>query len=295
MVPVVYSLPLDASLEQGETLATRGIGQEVAWPEAVRQSKTRSAGGWLRYRWSALLRGVGRRIYPFGVAVVCVLVPRRRWYGVLFRVSGWLAWAVRCVRPERDRTLHARILDQLLILMTLRGGGFPIPVRSVGKDLLEELAGEAIRKQGVVFCSGHLPLVRLFLKEIVECRRFRLVAISAAPESEDGAVVIPGGEEMLPLMVPDGRALIRARSVLRSGGALAALLDGSMCQPPISTNVMQVVRRVGARILMGTCELEKDGTILLRFLNPPAPKCETDAGIEENARFLSEQIQKVVG
>lgn len=240
-----------------------------------------------------MLREVGRRIYPSGVAMVDALVPRRRWYAILFWVSGWLARLVRCVRPGRDKMLQARILDQLLILMTLKGGEFPIPIRTAGEGLLDEVAQDLVPSCGIVLCSGHLPLVRVGISSIMEGWQLRMVAIAAEPEREN-AIVVPGKSERVRAISPDASVLIKGRRALQSGESLLVLADQSMCQPPISQNIMYLVRRVGTQLVMATTELERDGTVLVQFLRPPDGRCETDAGIEANVRFLSGHIQQVL-
>lgn len=266
----------------------------MVWPEAARQSKSKKVVSWFRHRLSLFLRGVRRPIYASGVAVVYALVPRRWWYVALFRVSGWLAWLVRCVRPGHDKTLQARILDPLMMLMTLKGGEFPILIRTEGDELLDELSQDPTHSRGVVFCSGHLPLVRVGASEIMERGQFRIVAMIREPEREH-ATVVPGKSELVRAIFPDSYVLLRGSRLLKSGESLLVLPDWSMGGPAISPNIMHLVRRVGTQLVIVVSELERDGTVFVRFVRPPDPRCKTDAGIEANVRFLSRQIRQVLG
>jgi hypothetical protein len=118
------------------------------------------------------------------------------------------------------------------------------------------------------------------------------VALAGQP-GHDNAIAIWGLRERLPALRTQPNVLLRARTVLRSGGSVALLLDADR-GAPLSPNILRLAGRLGARVVFWWTELECDGTIHVTFAQPPDPSCRTEAGIAANLAALAGQTRRIM-
>jgi hypothetical protein len=234
------------------------------------------------------LLAIDDSLVPAASHALGALTPASLWYRAAFRLSRSLAPVAR-LRRERaaDQQLHdARILNRMLSLLTRSGRPFPIPWRAVGAELLDEPGG-------VVLCSAHVPLIKVGLRAAMELGHAPTLALAGQP-GPDGAIAIWGLAERLPAVRTRHRlVLLRARTVLRSGGCVALLLD-AMRGAPLSPNILRLAGRTGARALFFFTELERNGTITVTFRRPPDPLCQSDSGIAANIAVLEAECARIL-
>jgi hypothetical protein len=80
--------------------------------------------------------------------------------------------------------------------------------------------------------------------------------------------------------------------LLRRGGSVFVLVDR---KPGVySENIFRFAGRVGARVLYCFSELQRDGTIVARFVSPPDPYCKSAESIRENVSALDANIKIIL-
>ena len=222
---------------------------------------------------------------------VILLFPPERWYGIAFRLSHILAAMTEKLRPHvHDPSLEARLLSRFLDSLSVPGKLFPIPVRVEGGELLMEVAKQP---GGFVLCSAHLPLV----KPIITKARRMLgegypIGVAAKYVRADGTILV-WGDNPIAGVTADGTMLIRTRSLLRRNGCLMLLVDKEQGEA-IPTSIFRFIGKMKSRILATFSYLQKDGTVLIRFVEPPAPECRNEEEVQANLDFIARSVEEIV-
>ncbi len=254
-----------------------------------------SAGsGLLRTLHKAVI-GVRRRITYYiirgGSLAVMLFFPPERWYGIAFRLSHVLAAVSAKVRPHvHDPSLEARLLSRFLDSLSVPQKDFPIPVRVEGGELLMEVSRQP---GGFVLCSAHLPLV----KPIITKARQMLgegyaIGVAAKYVRPDGTILI-WGDRPVAGITADGTMLIRTRSLLKRNGCLMLLVDKEQGEA-IPTSIFRFIGKMKSRTLATFSYLQPDGTILIRFVEPPAPECRNEEEVQANLNFIARNVQEIL-
>lgn len=179
------------------------------------------------------------------------------------------------------------MLDRLLEGMTRYGGQFPIPIRIQGCAQL--FIGDA--QPGTVYCSAHIPLVRVGVGVIMEKVAPNLIAIAAEPDLGE-AVALWGKAEGLPAIRKDISVLVKVRTLLRSGKSIVVLADRSEGSA-VSDRVMRLVQHLGGKVVFMLTRLNAEGVVDVELFEPPDAACSSEEGILRNVELLFQQVQQI--
>jgi hypothetical protein len=241
---------------------------------------------------SRLLVATSHVCIPAAAFLISWLVPAACWYRVSLVLSSAMARAGG-VRgnggPWNNSILHAQLLARLLSLLTRAGRPFPIRTTATGLNVLSE----SRNPNGVVLCSVHLPLTRVAVKTIINSGYPLKAALAADPRPEE-SIRIPGSADRLAALKVLPVGLVKARTALRNGGWIAALIDSGDSDVRYCRNLLRFTARVGARAVFFFSELQADGCIEVRFVCPPDPWCSTESGIERNIEALNGEVQQIL-
>lgn len=237
-------------------------------------------------------------------AALAIAVPRRLWYRAAFLISGLqvkiirpFAWAGlysyrRELRPwaVRKALIRARVLHRCLGSLHRFGRPFPIPVTVRGAELIRE----AQARGGLVVCSRHMHFDILQPRGLMELGiPCRVVVVASESGIRDGVMPLWGVPEGMPALASNAKTLLKARTVLREGGIVAVLLDTGAGRAA-NLNILRLVRRLRAEILLATVELEPDGEILVDVFHAPDPFCRTEESIESNVVELTARTERIL-
>ncbi len=226
--------------------------------------------------------------------LIAHLLPRRYWYRAALALARFLTRAAGRFAPKGQNvnaaSLTPRLLHRFLDLLSVHDAFFPIPLRVEGKQILDEYAAEP---GGFVCCSAHIPFVKLFLplarKAIGEDRPGRVIAREPVGNNEVSA----WGDKHWQAIRTDHAALLHTRSLLRRNGCLLLAVDKEQGEY-ISSNIFRFAGKMKSRILMWFTQLQPDGTILLRIVLPPGPRCLNEEEIRANLDFVAENVRRIL-
>lgn len=243
------------------------------------------------------LREISQRYFFLVTRLIAFVFPPRHWYRALFAVCRLQHHLLRPLLllppyrgdPKRRVGLTWLVESSLLHLLSL-GRPFPIPMRQRGLQWIREARTSP---KGVVLCSVHLPFARIILRLLVESGLPPTAVVAHETAIVDGEFPVWGTTEKLPGLVSDRDVLLKARTILRKGGFVAALIDSNLGNQP-NRNVFRLIRSVGARLVFFVTELQPDGTILIDILQPPDPFCESDESVLSNIAFMQERVDRVL-
>ncbi len=237
---------------------------------------------------------LSRTILPAIARVLTILFPPSMWYRTALLISGILALALWLrgglgLKPHRFE--QAILLNRLLAFLTRAGRPFPVPWR-MGAEAREAMDAAASSGRGVVLCSGHLPLIKIGVRALMESGHTPTAAIAAEP-GPDGQIPIWGLAERLPTFKVQPDVLLRTRTLLRRGGSVLLLVD--TIAGDYSPNIFRLARATGASVVFFTTELEGDGCVEVRVFQAPYPGCGNQAEIAGNLGALDRQIKRISG
>jgi hypothetical protein len=184
---------------------------------------------------------------------------------------------------------EAILLDNWLQELTF-SGAYPIPWRAVRVDGLE--SGDPMK--GVLYCWTHLPLFSMPLHASIEMG-YPTPLIVADPGNifEDNEFMVPGQTVRARAIPATLHVLMRIRTILQEGGAVACLADAEL-GGPISSNVLRIAGQTGARVVFQWAERQPDGVIDVYFINAPRPLNESEEDIEANLEFLRVENRRIL-
>ncbi len=236
---------------------------------------------------------LSRTILPAIARVLTNTLPTRYWYNSALIVS-YLVAGVLCVgrwatKPHRFE--QAILLNRLLAFQTRSRRKYPVPWRWSG-DSEEVVNGATAHRHGVVYCSAHLPLIKVAVRALMETGRTPTVALAAEP-GPDQSIPIWGLTERLPVLRVQPDVLLKTRTVLRAGGAIVLLVD--TVQGKYSPNIFRLAAALRARVVFFTAELEQSGCVAVRFFPAPWQACKDTAEISANLHALNREIARISG
>lgn len=183
--------------------------------------------------------------------------------------------------------------DHWLREMTFHGG-FPIPWRLHGRDVLDRYAVPG----PVLYSTLHLPLVDVPLRVSMELPYPTPVPIADPGRIVDGnGYVVPGMAKRIPALPASGHALARMRTVLQNGTSVVCLAD-SQFGGELFTNPMRLTGRLHVPVVFVWAELASDDVVEAHFELAPHPYCETDEAIASNLsrlRQINDRILESLG
>jgi hypothetical protein len=238
---------------------------------------------------------LSRIILPAIARLLVTFLPASTWYRCAWLASGVLASLLRWrfgggeLKPHRFE--QAILLNRLLAFLTRAGQPFPVPWR-MEPETRGLMNAATLSGRGVVFCSAHLPLVKVGVRALMESGRTPTAAIAAEP-GVDGRIPIWGLAERLPAFKVKPDVLLRTRTVLRGGGSVLLLVD--TIRGDYSPNIFRLAGVTGATVLFFTTELEGDGCVLVSVFPAPFSACANRAEITGNVLALDREIKRISG
>jgi hypothetical protein len=215
------------------------------------------------------------------VRLVARVLPRKSWYRAALNASRLQGLVTGMLGGNRALT-EAVMLDNWLWELT-NYGPYPIPWTLEGNKVIE-----AEPERATIFCGVHEPLAEFPLRPYLE-RGYRTPVVVAHPGRivKDSQMMVAGLEQRITAIPVDRYVLGRARRLLQQGATVVCLADEQL-GAPLSPLIFRLTRLMGARMVFPQAKLGADGTIHVKFIDPPRPYCETDEAIEENMAFLRE-------
>jgi len=184
---------------------------------------------------------------------------------------------------------EAMMLDHWVRELSYRGG-FPIPWRLHGRDVLDKYNG----LRPALLYSLHAPLCEMPLRVLME-----LGYPVPTPLADPGRIVdqdkllVPGMETRIPSLPATDSPLVRARTLLRRGQGVACLADRSF-GGSLYANPMRLAARLKVPVIFSWAELGPDGVVDVTFQALPYPLCETEKAIAQNLIFLGEMRDRLL-
>jgi hypothetical protein len=185
---------------------------------------------------------------------------------------------------------EAVVLDSWLRELTFLGA-YPIPWRLVKGDGI----GSGDPQRGILYCWTHMPLSSMPLHAWIE------MGYEPPPVVADPGHIFGESEFMVPGQTKRARAistsqhvLMRIRTVLREGGAVACFADAEL-GGPMSSYALRIARQAGARVVFQWADLRPDGVIDIYIINAPRPLNESEEDIEVNMEFLRVENRRILG
>jgi hypothetical protein len=218
------------------------------------------------------------------------LLPESEWYQATFRITRFMAFISKPFshgEPYRAEWMLYFWLKHLIE----SNRPFPIPTRAVGVEAILEARANS---SGFVMVSVHMPLAHLALRSLVEMGFPPDAVLANKAALRDGKFPVGGRAEGVPgLAAGSGMVLVKARSILRRGGSVAALIDVEL-GTPLDPSILRLVGAMGARLLFALTEVQKNGEVLTRFYIPPDPFCRTTDGVKSNIAFLKAKVLELL-
>lgn len=227
-------------------------------------------------------------VFTFGIAwAVRVLVPTGHWYRTAFLVSEMLGPATRYLRRHEwnGPLSQAVFVNRVLAFLTRSGRAFPIPWEAEGLETVRRFRAQG-GSRGVIFCSAHLPLIKVGCRALMDSGIYLDGAIAANPTVTD-SVAVWGRTERMPAIQANWMALVRTRTLLRQGKAVFLLVDdrpGGALHPAI----FRMASRLNCELFLFSVDLGPTGTVLVRFFQA--------AGNSEEAATtaLRDEVNRIV-
>lgn len=225
------------------------------------------------------LRISNANAYRLGASLLVHMLPARMWYRASLYITRIQIGLIRPFAPlglypyrrdiapwgMRKRVIAARMMDRWLKNLWAYHRPFAVPLRVRGTEAILELSRKG---PGLLFCATHCFLAETALRGVVETGVADLTLITSESRFRDGCPVC-GMDRVLPTIYSDEKVLLKARSILRRGGSVIALIDRSV-GGSIGANILRLARVVGSPAVLGIPELLPNGDILLEYFIQPS-------------------------
>jgi len=158
------------------------------------------------------------------------------------------------------------MLEQALTGMAASRPGFKVPIEAEGMEVVSQLHD---RGEPIILCTGHFALTRAAFCLLEPGRRPVLIADYNDEMYERNWTLM----EPLQVLRSGVDVLARALSLLKSGHLLISFVDYRIDYSPdgltcISPNIFRLAEKAGATVFFFVPQLERDGTIKVRFHQP---------------------------
>ena len=217
--------------------------------------------------------------------LIVFFLPADKWYKASFKVYLFTQYAKKFKRKENAFQIkRAYILNQMLSLLTRTGVPFHIPYEFKSNNIKNE--------NGILFCSTHMPLVKVAIKAMVE-NNYTIDSIIALRPTKKMKVSIWGMNDGVPALKADNNVLLKARTLLSKKAHIALMVDDSSTNN-YSGNSMKLCPLTGSIAVFIFAILKKNGTISTWIEPAPFPNCTTDREIEENIAYLKHKTNQIL-
>jgi hypothetical protein len=208
-----------------------------------------------------------------GATVANVTAPDQS-YRILWRILSMLFpilnaayTAANLSRRTRWRgEWRALMLEQALTAMAAARPGLKVPIEAEGMEVVSQLLD---RGERVILCTGHFALTRAAFGLLEPHRRAVLIADYNEEMYERNWSL----KEPLQVLRSGVDVLARALPLLQSGHLLISFVDYRIDYSPegltcISPNIFRFAEKADAAVFFFVPQLERDGTIKVRFHQP---------------------------
>jgi lauroyl/myristoyl acyltransferase len=198
------------------------------------------------------------------------LVPCRHRFSLAARMAGSLAVPMRAtwvfsglrrwlrLNSEQDLSLHL-----LLRSMTASGTAFDVPLRLEGEEVLEAALASG---RGTVIVAPHALLSRLLLRHLYDRGHWPTVIGGM------NGITLAGTRVTVPTVYPTPTVLLLARTRLREGGIVCAMVDhiggkgkntlsfeSPVGEIHLSDSIFRLAARCGAQVIFTLARAEPAG------------------------------------
>jgi len=135
-------------------------------------------------------------------------------------------------------------------------------------------------------------LVHCLVRSLTDMGHPPTAVVSKEKGSHEGEYSVWGLGKTLPAMAPGRDVLIKIRTILRHGGAVAALVDRGISRP--FHNIFRLIPSLGAQVVFATFALQPDKEILVEYFAPPDPSFSSDEAIAINLQALQAGIDRAL-
>lgn len=223
-------------------------------------------------------------------SLIVLLYHPDSWYKAAFNVYRF----TRFLRSfSRNKLVHGKledfqikrvfILNHMLSLLTRTGVPFYIPY--------EFNRSSPESNSGNLFCTTHLPLIKVCMKAMIE-NNLPIDAVVARYPKSDITISVWGMKEGIAALKSDGNVLLKVKSMLTKKSNIGLMVD-DLETSQYSPNSMKVAKLTGSNVVFGFAKLNENGTISTWLENPPYPECRTDVEIEENILQLKRKTDQI--
>jgi hypothetical protein len=196
-------------------------------------------------------------------------------------VMGWLG-------SSRILT-EASMRDDWIRELT-KHGGFPIPWRLHGKDVLDHYTSLG----PVVYYTPHLPLCEVPLRVLADLQYPVPVFVADQGRMVDGdKLIVPGLHRPSPSLPSTEATLVRMRTLLQRGQTVGSTADRNFAGE-FYVNPLRLAGRLRVPVIFPFAELAADGVVDVTFRPLPHPLCESEEAIAENLQFLHDRRNTVL-
>lgn len=237
---------------------------------------------------SVLIATINHQTFKLIAFCISKLFPEKYWYKIVFFISYFSRFNTRqlVVKKKSLAIVRGYNINKLLALLTRKKRPFPIPYKIVQSEYTNN-------ESGLILCTVHLPLAKVAIRAFLENNSKIDAAIVGVPTS-DNHMAIWGITNKIPALVKSQFVLLKAKRILEQKGCIVLMIDSGSSNT-YSPNILKLGGKIGVRTMFFFAELQPDGTIYSRFVNPPHPYCENEAAINANLDFLKNEATKIVG
>lgn len=228
--------------------------------------------------------------FKFICAFIVLFYPPDLWYKTAFNFYRLTKFFRHFNRNKlvHDKTDYfeikrVSILNHMLSLLTRTEVPFYIPYEF--NPSLSEC------NNGNLFCTTHLPLIKVCMKAMME-NNLPIDAVVARYPKRDTTISVWGMKEGIAALKSDGNVLLKVKTLLTKKSNIGLMID-DLETSRYSPNSMKVAGLTGSNVVFCFAKLNENGTISTWLENPPYPECKTDIEIEENILQLKRKTDQI--
>lgn len=210
--------------------------------------------------------------------VIVLFINPSKWYKVAHKIYCFIRPLKYFYRYKKETFEIKRvyILNQILSLLTRTNIAFHIPYHFDSAEIKNE--------KGILFCSSHMPLIKVGIKAMVE-NNYTIDSIIALKPTNNGKVSIWGMSNGVNALKADNNVLLKLRTILSKKSNVALMVDDTATNK-YSGNSMKICKLTGSKAAFIFAILKDDGTISTWLESAPFPYCNTNDEIEKNIAYL---------
>ena len=238
---------------------------------------------------STFTKGIWHGIQAVIASSIVIFLNEKYWYKTAYWTT-YLYYPLSLFKKHKKNNgiafTRASILNTLLSFLTRANKPFPIPYTISGLELLEN------NDAGIVFCTTHLPLVKVAISATLTSGFKIDKAIVATPNTQE-LMPVWGITQKIPTIKSDKLSLLRAKNILSQKGCVLLMLDGYY-GGKYSPNIMRLAGKLGSKAIFFLPELKPNGNIDIQIMQLPHPYCENEIAVTNNIQFVSDKVDQLL-